>query len=430
MLNLGFSQLSFPQAFRQVYRADNCPEADVPPPAIEAVEALFLQWPLLMLASGTPLDECRPGLWTIAAASGLPVFTFLTEEAQRVAAVVFPIPKDRIGVHALWHWRRAREFWFCETDGWRRKDAEATLLRHLYHRTFRRFFGVLPRCLAVSHHTVQEAFVKQALAWRGRSELPEAWYPQDRQSSQALWVHWIDRDNLAFPGDASRRTGRHLRATHYLTALSFEGAAGRLIELASKQAKQGHAVEVLTADATLPGQAQFAALLSAEGIACRRADGRTLSVRAGREVDWELLRAAPPAVREPAFHLTGELLRNWPDVLHCWLHPATIVGAMAGFVADVPRIVLHVLNTHPGASPISDVPHLHAWYAILARSGRVQFLADSRGAATAWASWIGIPESSVQVLRDGTATCELSTPAGVSRRTTPTSFTPTWRKAS
>ena len=197
MHDLDLSHLSFPQGFQALYQSQACPAAEASTPVTETLEALFLQWPLLMLASGQPLSKDRPGLWTIDTASGLPVFTFSTGPAQQVATVVFPAPEQRIGARALRYWcrRQVQDFWFCETDGWRRKDAEATWLRHIYRRTIRRLFSKLPRFLALNYLRVQEALVRRVLARRGRLERPAVWYPLDDASGRTDWTDHIARDN-------------------------------------------------------------------------------------------------------------------------------------------------------------------------------------------------------------------------------------------
>jgi hypothetical protein len=401
MTDLGLSRLSFPQAFQRLHgvacHADGC----APSPGLERLEALFLQWPHLVLASGTPLEDCRPGLWTVDTAAGLPVFAFLTGETHQVATVVFPAPERDIGLRALWYWhrRRARDFWFCEIDGWRRKDAEATFVRRLYDRTVRRISGDIPGFLAERHWAVREALVKLVLGWHGRSEPREIWDRPDSQDDRALWMQWIEQDNHVLTCFAAQ-PGRPLRIVHYVPTLAASGVAVRLVVRACAQAQRRHAVEVVTADRLRADPARASANLAACGIAIRRAEGRGLGVRASRDIEWELLRAAPAEVREQGFHLAATLLGNWPDALHCWSHAAHLDGAVAGVATGVPRIVLHLLDERPGDAVGPGRWGLGSWYGILARSRRVQFLADSLGTAASWASSIGISDSAIGVSRE------------------------------
>src|SRR5215471_8214305 len=195
MTNLGLSRLRFPQAFQRLHGIGCCSDEAAAALEEDRLEALCLQWPHLAMASGAPLEEWRPGLWTVDTASGLPVFTFLTGDAHQVAAVVFPAPEQHVGLRALWYWRRrqARHFWFCEVDGWWRKDAEATFVRHLYARTIRRW--LLPGFLAAKHGAVQEALVNLVLGWHGRPESRGIWDRADSQADRALWMQWIEQDN-------------------------------------------------------------------------------------------------------------------------------------------------------------------------------------------------------------------------------------------
>src|SRR5947209_1445547 len=106
MHDLDLARLSFPQALRALYQSQAGPAAEGSTPWLDRLEASCLQWPLLALASGRPLADPRPGLWTTDAAHGLRVFVFVTEHSPGIGSVAFPIPENRIGLRALWYWRR------------------------------------------------------------------------------------------------------------------------------------------------------------------------------------------------------------------------------------------------------------------------------------------------------------------------------------
>jgi len=383
-------RLSFPDTFRRLFQTKRDSSADVPAPGVASLEGLFLQWPLLKLSSGTPLEESRPGLWTIDTASGLPVFTFLTGDALQVDTVVFPAPEDRIGLRGLWYWhsRQVQTFWFCELDGWRRKDAQATFVRHVYRRTVRRCLAVLPRFLVPSHYGMQEALVKGMLAWRGRSESDEVWDRTSEGSGQSLWMERIRRDNDTFLSDEDVQPDHRSRTIHYTNSLSASNSTCPVLELSSQEAKRGDVVEVLTSEPARPDHSSAAAQLAANDIPCRPAKGTGLSVRLSHEVDWDLLRSAPPGVRERAFDLTAALLQEWPDVLHCWGRSTNLVGAIAGFTVGVPRILVHFDKDHRFEALDQEVSGLSAWYAILSHSKRMRYLTDECSASSAWKSWI------------------------------------------
>ena len=387
------SRLSFPQAFLRLPGfADHC-DVEAFTPALERLEALFLQWPHLFLASGLPLEERRPGLWSLDTASGLLVFTFLTGEAHEVASVVFPAPERQIGLRAFWYWyrRRARDFWFCETDGWRRKDAKNVVGQRLVDRGVRPWLRFLPGVLPDLLRAARESLVRLALAWRGHSETHEFWERRDSQGCRELWDHAIQQDNHVLPCTAAVPFGYALRVVHYVPSLAVSVLSSRVVERAGTQARLGHAIEVVTASGLPGGDSQTVIHLSLAGIATRRAGPCDLDVRTSREIQWDLLRAVPGAIRERAFYATCTLLSNWPDALHCWSHTANLAGAVAGFATGVPRVVLHFLDELPDKTAGGCCSGLAAWYGILARSRRVQLLATSRSIAASWAAVTGVP---------------------------------------
>jgi hypothetical protein len=366
---------------------------------LDTLESIFLHWPLLMLASGQPLHDSRPGLWTIDTASGLPVFTFLTGPALQVATVVFPAPENRIGLRALWYWgrRQVQDFWFCEVAGWRCKDAEATLLRHLYRRTIRRFLDTLCRSPLVDHHNIEQTIVRRVLAWQGRVEWAATWYPVDDSCGPALWAYEIEADKHCLQTKWGRPVPRCPYVVHFLTGSLSEAAGTQLVRMAQAQSARGWSVEVVIADESSTAMVQTRALLTQAGIPYRALDGWGPQACASRQIDWDLLRAAPPPIRETAFGLIASLIRHWPDVLHCWLHPATLIGAVAGLMTSVTQIHLHWFDRQPGDFPDLATEPMQTWYATLARSTRVRLAANSQSTAATWASWIGVPVREIQI---------------------------------
>jgi hypothetical protein len=335
-----------------------------------------MQWPFLLLSSGMPLEETRPGLWTINTESGLPVFTFLTGEALQVDTVVFPAPEHRLGLHALWHWqkRRVQTFWFCEAEGWRRKDATATFVRHLWQRTLHRCLALLPRFVMPRSQGVQEFLVKGLLALQGRSEIPEVWHRAGESRDRAYWTVQIGADNDILPAYPQVRPFNRIRFLHFASSRASSMRISRIHELSSQEANLGHEVELLISDPSYETSA--ACRMDFKNLRCHWLNRSELSARDSQEIDLDLLRAAPSAVREQAFYLTAALLRRWPDVLHCWDHPSTLVGALAGFAAGVPRIFLHSADSECLEAHDQEVPNSPFWYEVLLRSKRVLFVSD------------------------------------------------------
>ena len=135
-----------------------------------------------------------------------------------------------------------------------------------------------------------------------------------------------------------------------------------------------------------------------------------MSVQHSCRLNWDLLRAAPPAVKEQAFQLTASLLRNWPDELHSWDMPSHTVAAVAGIVADVPRIIMHLANDYPSPSIEFDAAYPVSWFGVLSRSKRVKLLAHSDAAAVEWASELGTEESPVHGLTEALTILDCSSP--------------------
>jgi glycosyltransferase involved in cell wall biosynthesis len=99
--------------------------------------------------------------------------------------------------------------------------------------------------------------------------------------------------------------------------------------------------------------------------------------------------------------LVGLLLRTRPRVLHCWLDQPNCVGAVAGLIAGVPRILVSTRNLSPRHFPHYAEPWFPGTYRAVSASPRVVFVANSSAGAADYAAWSGVPERRFEVIPNG-----------------------------
>ena len=99
----------------------------------------------------------------------------------------------------------------------------------------------------------------------------------------------------------------------------------------------------------------------------------------------------------PAFYarhldaLFRRLVSLRPSVLHCWLDQCNIVGGLAGVLAGVPRVVLHVHNMNPHELGV-DGDTVASWrdaYRAILQAPNVTLVGCAQGVADAHAAWLG-----------------------------------------
>jgi glycosyltransferase involved in cell wall biosynthesis len=214
----------------------------------------------------------------------------------------------------------------------------------------------------------------------------------------------IDRDNERSRGRALRRGQQ--RVAHCIGTLGPGGAERQLYNLCSSMGDQGYDVTVFTVNPLVPPHDHYRRGLEQHGVKVRHAGEQFreafASVYYGDvRLKRHLLQSTPPQVRHEVLDLVGELLILRPHVLHCWLDATNIVGAIAGYLAGIDRIVISTRNVNPTHFPRFCMPWFRPWYRILANSARVRFIANSRAGARDYARWLGIEMDRFRVIQNG-----------------------------
>lgn len=272
--------------------------------------------------------------------------------------------------------------------------------------------GALPLALSRSGRRLLDAApvvrrISETILGRRLVPLPAADLTTSAAAEVAFleWAAWGRGSRLRpFPA-----TGR-LRVMHYIGQLGPGGAERQLTYLAGGTRARGHDVRVLTAWPCVgEHEDHYAPALARAGVpwlalrpAARdeRLPGslRGLRARLPRPLIAQIERHCG---RHNLLPLLDVLLRDPPDVLHCWLDEPNLVGALAGLIAGVPRILISARNVSPAHMPRLDVPWFRDSYARLASSPRVTFLANSRAGADDYARWCGISPARFEVVYNG-----------------------------
>ena len=336
------------------------------------VSSLLRSAPLLLNARA-PAQEPATGHWRIETGKTSPTFHYLPVPAHYVYSVLFPTPEHRIGLRLLAYWlqRRAREFWFCELDGWRRVSAPAWVGRRLA-------LAGLRRCPPL-------AKISGLINYLPTSER-QFRFQRDRTSA-TRWHEGIEADNRALGSFWPAFPGRRPRVALY-AGLPPLPPTDRLAAVADELAGHGLCVRLLAHGGESAVGARQTQQRAAGWTTIRRSTGQDLTGQAVAEVDWDLLWAIPASLREETFRLTAELVLDWPDVLHCGDHANGLVTIMAGFLAGVPTIVVH-----PEGGTGTDV----ALWRMLACSRRVHFLTDGHGEAGRLGKHLSIPADRLHI---------------------------------
>src|SRR5581483_6159255 len=139
-------------------------------------------------------------------------------------------------------------------------------------------------------------------------------------------------------------------------------------------------------------------VLNPHGVAVRAVEPMGPGVPPPGDVPVELLASIPAALLDQVLGLHAELLDLRPEVLHCWLDEANIVGAIAGLLADVPCIRLSLPEAPQVRSARLAHSHVRVWYRLLVASRRISVACASPRAAERYATWLDLPQESFCLL--------------------------------
>ncbi len=180
-----------------------------------------------------------------------------------------------------------------------------------------------------------------------------------------------------------------------------------------------------------PGGAERQAVQTILGLAHRLPGRLSVTIEAPREdaVNWfyaDRLSRAIPIIEAPAPGVGGDeldaFLIEWlgpsladrtrryraafrtsrPDVVHAWLDSTNICVGIAALAEGVPRIVLSARSVAPTAFAFWQSYMRPAYRAILAQPS-VRLLNNSQAGLRSYARWLGIPEDSITLIRNGVA---------------------------
>lgn len=193
----------------------------------------------------------------------------------------------------------------------------------------------------------------------------------------------------------------------FITNLGPGGAERQMSYLAKGLTSRGHKVRVLTYFQSSHESLHYKPVLESEGVQVEfMNDPHPAFEIAKLAAEWgvrdlELISKMPALFRDEVWALYTHLMVNRPQVLHCWLDQSNIVGAIAGYLAGVPRIVLSSRSVNP-----THFPHIYrdwyqSWYTIISRCPRVSWVANSAVGAASYAEWMSYPPERIRVVNNG-----------------------------
>ncbi|MCC6953491.1 MAG: glycosyltransferase [Deltaproteobacteria bacterium] len=193
----------------------------------------------------------------------------------------------------------------------------------------------------------------------------------------------------------------------FTTDLSSGGAEHQICLLAQMLKRRGFSPEVLTYRREEASSLHYAPLLRREQIPHRFISEPEKSWRMERMItrggieDLWLLRRLPEEFRDDVFNVYTHLMSLQPQILYCSLDHSNVIGALAGWLAGVPRILLSTRNVNPTHFPFIWKNYYRDVYRTMAKSPRVQLVANSRRGAESYAEWLGVDVSRFGLVPNG-----------------------------
>lgn len=192
----------------------------------------------------------------------------------------------------------------------------------------------------------------------------------------------------------------------YIPTLGPGGAERQVVTLARELKRERFSVQVLC-DRIDGVHGHYLPLLAEKNILVSTIHQKDY-LELGKRVAQTIPDCFASVARLPIDHTTllslmGALSKIHPDVLHCYLDNANVLGGLAGLCTNVPRIILSTRNTTPNNLP--DLAHLAEWthpiYNFLLQHPQVSIEANSTSGAHDYAKWLGIPQKNIAVTPNG-----------------------------
>ena len=225
------------------------------------------------------------------------------------------------------------------------------------------------------------------------------------QKNREIIEYEIEKDNTKVTSEVISETKKP-KVVLYISQLGPGGAERQLCNTAVKLHEMGFDVTVLTTSPPEGELGYFLPYLTASGVPARAAALYNAKFILKKHSDnphlnIDALKSVPEYLKTYVYALVNELLSLKPDVLHCWLDYANIIGGLAGFISGVPRILLGGRNVNPTHFPVMNNPWFEDWYKVLIKSRRMVFLNNSKAGAVDYAQWLEVPPSRFHVINNG-----------------------------
>jgi glycosyltransferase involved in cell wall biosynthesis len=218
---------------------------------------------------------------------------------------------------------------------------------------------------------------------------------------------YVDRSDILSLCPKSRpwkdRGAASLTIAHYAPSMGPGGAERQIVYLAHEQNKRGHDVRVLCWDLSADWQQHYIPHLDGLGIPVEQPGPSDKVYFKERSLPPNLLEQIPSDIYEPVCRLAGKLIKDPPDLLHCWLDMGNCIGCWAGILTGVPRIVLSIRSVNP-MSDCYERFHRTWWrqtYRLLCTHPSVRILSNSAVGARDYAHWLEVPSHRIAVIRNG-----------------------------
>ncbi|WP_421902064.1 glycosyltransferase [Maridesulfovibrio sp.] len=200
---------------------------------------------------------------------------------------------------------------------------------------------------------------------------------------------------------------KDIKIVQYIGGLGPGGAERQLCNVSRSLIKTGLALDVLCTYELNGRSAHYCDLLSSCGVSSsmagdssfkRLAESMSIHRNVGKTI---FLPHVPTRIASQVYSLYGELIERRPQILHCWLDQPNIMGGLAGYLAEVPVILLSTRNLNPSWFPRFNEPYFKEWYNVFSQSERFVWLANSNAGALDYAKWLNVDPGLFRVIRNG-----------------------------